>query len=734
MTAPLFVTADETLLDELLRLAAAAGSTPEVAHDVPAALRGWLQAPLVLVGADLADAVGRAAPDRRDAVFVVLLGSSPDSVFQTALACGAESVAELPRSAGWLVERLTDVVDTGPARGLTIGVVGGSGGAGATTFACALGQVAGRTGAAVVVDADPLGPGADRVLGLDLVDGVRWDSLGHATGRLSARALRDSLPRRDGVAALSWYAGPQPRPLQAFAVREVLSASRRGHDLVVVDLPRGPDPLVEEITSRCDQLLVVVRPTVAGVSAAVRLCGKVRRSPASRAGRARPRGGGRCRVLADRRTGAGPDGRPAWPGRGDRPRVRAGPHPARSAREGGRCCARRPDGCAGDCGVTAVSDALVDEVRDRLAREPGPLTPHRVAEALRASGSPVGDATVLAVHETLRRDVVGAGPLEPLLRLEGVTDVLVNGPEQVFLDRGAGLERTEVTFPHDDAVRRLAQRLAAAGGRRLDDATPHVDVRLADGTRFHAVLAPLARPGTVLSLRIPRGRVLTLDELVESGTVTEHGARLLRTLVSRRLAFLVSGGTGSGKTTLLNSLLSLVPSDQRLVLVEDASELRPDHPHMVGLEARPANVEGAGEVGLRALVRQALRMRPDRLVVGEVRGAEVVELLAALNTGHEGGCGTIHANSARDVPARVEALALAAGLGREAAHSQFLAGVDAVLHLGRDHDGRRVLREVAVPTRRTDGTAEVRTAVGFPGSGASVTGPGEAELVERLCR
>jgi pilus assembly protein CpaF len=384
--------------------------------------------------------------------------------------------------------------------------------------------------------------------------------------------------------------------------------------------------------------------------------------------------------------------------------------------------------------VSAVSDALVDEVRDRLAREPGPLTPHRVAEALRASGSPVGDATVLAVHETLRRDVVGAGPLEPLLRLEGVTDVLVNGPDQVYVDRGAGLERAEVTFPHDDAVRRLAQRLAAAGGRRLDDATPHVDVRLADGTRFHAVLAPLARPGTALSLRIPRGRVLTLDELVESGTVTEHGARLLRALVTRRLAFLVSGGTGSGKTTLLNSLLSLVPPDQRLVLVEDASELRPDHPHVVGLESRPANVEGAGEVGLRTLVRQALRMRPDRLVVGEVRGAEVVELLAALNTGHEGGCGTIHANSARDVPARVEALALASGLGRQAAHSQFLAGVDAVLHLGRDHDGRRMLREVAVPVRRTDGTAEVRTAIGFPGDGASVTGPGEAALVERLCR
>jgi secretion/DNA translocation related CpaE-like protein len=274
MTTPLLVTADETLLDELLRLSAAAGTTPEVAHDVPAALQGWLTAPLVLVGADLAGAVARAGPARRDGVFVVLLGSSPDSVFQTALACGAESVAELPRSEGWLIERLTDVVDTGAVRGLTVGVIGGSGGAGATTFACALGQVAGRSGLSVVVDADPLGPGVDRMLGLDLVDGVRWDSLGHATGRLSARALRDSLPRRDGVAALSWYAGPQPRPLQAFAVREVLSAARRGHALVVVDLPRGPDPLVDEVTSRCDQILVVVTPSVLGVSAAVRLCGR----------------------------------------------------------------------------------------------------------------------------------------------------------------------------------------------------------------------------------------------------------------------------------------------------------------------------------------------------------------------------------------------------------------------------------------------------------------------------
>jgi pilus assembly protein CpaF len=379
-----------------------------------------------------------------------------------------------------------------------------------------------------------------------------------------------------------------------------------------------------------------------------------------------------------------------------------------------------------------IESDLVEEVRERLARESGEVTPHRVAEALRSSGHPVGDTTVLAVHEALRRDVVGAGPLEPLLRQPEVTDVLVNGPEHVYVDRGRGLERADVSFPGEDSVRRLAQRLAASGGRRLDDATPHVDVRLRDGTRFHAVLAPLARPGTLLSLRVPHPRVLTLDDLLAVGTLTEHGARLVRRVVSRRLAFLVSGGTGSGKTTLLNTLLSLVPDGQRLVLVEDASELRPSHPHVVGLEARPPNIEGAGEVTLRTLVRQALRMRPDRLVVGEVRGAEIVELLAALNTGHEGGCGTIHANSARDVPARVEALALAAGLGRDAAHSQFLAGVDAVLHLGRDVDGMRILREVAVPQRRPDGLADMLTAVSFPGAGQAVTGPGESALAARL--
>ncbi len=376
---------------------------------------------------------------------------------------------------------------------------------------------------------------------------------------------------------------------------------------------------------------------------------------------------------------------------------------------------------------------LLERVRDRLARSGTPLDPAQVARALREEGRPVGDAETLAVLDELQRDVLGAGPLETLLRREGVTDVLVNGPDRVYVDCGSGLELTGVTFPDDGAVRRLAQRLASTAGRRLDDATPYVDLRLRDGTRFHAVLAPLASPGTVLSLRVPRDRVFDLDELVACGTICTEGAELLRRIVDRRLAFLVTGGTGSGKTTLLSALLSLVDPSQRVVIVEDASELRPDHPHVVGLEARPANVEGAGAVPLQVLVRQALRMRPDRLVVGEVRGAEISDLLTAMNTGHEGGCGTLHANSCADVPARVEALAMAAGMPRDAAHSQLASALDVVIHLGRP-GGRRRVEEVAVLRRGADGYVLASPAVTFGDHGVVRTHEGADRLAELLCR
>ncbi|MFK0200908.1 TadA family conjugal transfer-associated ATPase [Streptomyces lavendulae] len=285
-----------------------------------------------------------------------------------------------------------------------------------------------------------------------------------------------------------------------------------------------------------------------------------------------------------------------------------------------------------------MSAPLLDAVRQHLAETGAEPTPAGVVAALRAQGRLLGDAEVLGVAAELRSELVGAGPLERLLADPEVTDVLVAAPDRVWVDRGGGLELTEVTFADAEAVRRLAQRLAAVAGRRLDDARPWVDARLPDGTRLHAVLPPVAVGSACLSLRVVRPRAFTLDELVAAGTLPPGGQRLLRAMVEARLSFLVSGGTGTGKTTLLSALLGLVGPGERIVLAEDSAELRPDHPHVVRLETRPANQEGAGLVTLADLVRQALRMRPDRLVVGEVRGAEVADLLAALNTGHEGGC------------------------------------------------------------------------------------------------
>ncbi|MDQ0844170.1 TadA family conjugal transfer-associated ATPase [Streptomyces sp. V1I6] len=350
-----------------------------------------------------------------------------------------------------------------------------------------------------------------------------------------------------------------------------------------------------------------------------------------------------------------------------------------------------------------MSSGLLEAVRQRLAESGAEPTPARVAAALRAQGRLLGDAEVLGGTERLRCELVGTGPLEPLLADPSVTDVLVSAPDRVWVDRGRGLELTEVTFADAASVRRLAQRLAAVAERRLDDARPWVDARLPDGTRMHAVIPPVAVGSTCLSLRVVRPRAFTVGELVTAGTVPPGGDRLLRALIEARLSFLISGGTGSGKTTLLSALLGMVGDRERIILAEDSAELRPEHPHVVRLESRTANQEGAGRVTLRDLVRQALRMRPDRLVVGEVRGAEVTELLAALNTGHEGGCGTVHANAAADVPARLEALGTAAGLDRAALHSQLAAALAVVIHLVRDGAGRRRLAEIHVLERDAAG-------------------------------
>jgi pilus assembly protein CpaF len=363
---------------------------------------------------------------------------------------------------------------------------------------------------------------------------------------------------------------------------------------------------------------------------------------------------------------------------------------------------------------------VADRVRRRFAYDGKEATPAAVVNAVRQENGVLGDMAVLRIAGRVRDDLIGAGPLAPLLADPEVTDVLVNDL-QVWADRGSGLERSSIRFTDSAEVRRLAQRLVAACGRRLDDGQPYADARLPDGTRLHAVLPPVATNGPHLSLRTFRQRPFTLDDLVRHGTVPADAAAVLVAVVAARLAYLVTGGTGSGKTTLLATLLGLVPATERIVLVEDAAELRPVHPHVVALQARTSNVEGAGAIGLSDLVRQALRMRPDRLVIGECRGAEIVDLLGALNTGHEGGAGTLHANAPADVPARLEALGLLGGLPRAALHAQVVAALQVVLQVRRTAEGRFLESiSVLIPTD-TDRLATVVPAWrrdGGPGPGA----------------
>ncbi|CCQ44785.1 type II/IV secretion system family protein [Pseudarthrobacter siccitolerans] len=338
----------------------------------------------------------------------------------------------------------------------------------------------------------------------------------------------------------------------------------------------------------------------------------------------------------------------------------------------------------------AVDAGLLESVRESMMAEAGAVTPSRVAAAVQATGKLLGTAGSLAAVERISAELSGLGPLQPLTRDPAVTDIFVNAPDSVWVDRGRGIERVQVAFGDETQLRALACRLVAAGGRRLDDGSPCVDVRLAGGYRVHAVLPPVSTAGTLLSVRIRRERVFSMDELQAAGMFGPLMRDVLERVLELRLSFLISGATGSGKTTLLSTLLGLCAPEERLVLIEDASELNPVHPHVVALESRHGNLEGGGEVGLSELVRQALRMRPDRLVVGECRGAEVRELLTAMNTGHSGGGGTIHANTAAAVPARLTALGALAGLNPDGVRLQAASALDVVIHVERTSRGREV--------------------------------------------
>jgi pilus assembly protein CpaF len=285
------------------------------------------------------------------------------------------------------------------------------------------------------------------------------------------------------------------------------------------------------------------------------------------------------------------------------------------------------------------------------------------------------------------------GPLAPYLANEQVTDLFVNGAAGLWADDGIALSHQDSWRADERSLRELAVRLISLGGRHIDEATPCVDVRLRDGVRVHAVLPPISTTGTLLSVRVPRHTRFQLAELIDAGTlsVPTH-ARLLRA-IDRRENVLITGAAGSGKTTLLSAFLGEAPANERIVTIEDVAELRIRHPHVVSLESRQPNLEGAGAIGMERLVREALRMRPDRLVLGECRGAEIRELLAALNTGHDGGAGTLHANSLADVPARIEALGALAGMTQEAIARQTVSAIGLVLHLERV-DGVRRLAQI----------------------------------------
>jgi pilus assembly protein CpaF len=332
------------------------------------------------------------------------------------------------------------------------------------------------------------------------------------------------------------------------------------------------------------------------------------------------------------------------------------------------------------------------EGSDDLARRVGEI----VVEELNAEEDPLSPSDRSDLERQIADDILGYGPLEPFLRDPTVTEVMVNRADQVYIERAGKIEETEASFLDDAHLLRIIDRIVSQVGRRIDEGSPMVDARLPDGSRVNAIIPPLALRGPSLTIRKFSQNALTLENLVGLGSITEPTADFLAQCVRGKLNILISGGTGTGKTTLLNAVSAYVPSAERIVTVEDAAELRLLQRHVVSLESRPPNVEGEGEVRIRDLVRNALRMRPDRIIVGEVRGAEALDMLQAMNTGHDGSLTTIHANSARDALHRLEMLVLMGGveLPVKAIREQVAGGFDLLVHIARLVDGSRRITQI----------------------------------------
>ena len=341
-----------------------------------------------------------------------------------------------------------------------------------------------------------------------------------------------------------------------------------------------------------------------------------------------------------------------------------------------------------------------------------------------------------ALVERVDRLASGLGPLDPLLEDPEIDEVMVNGPRSVWVERAGRLERAAVSFVTEAELTHAIERILAPLGRRVDEASPLCDARLADGSRVNVVIPPLSLEGPCLTVRKFRRGGFSLEELEENGTLAPEVGGFLADCVRARASILVSGGTGSGKTTTLNALSGAIPDGERIVTIEDAAELRLRQRHVIRLEARPANLEGRGEVTIRQLVRNALRMRPDRLLVGEVRGPEALDMLQALNTGHEGSLTTVHANSPADALRRVETLALMAGLGlpHAAVREQVASALDLVVHQARSEGGARRIEAVEEVVRVAGGAGTRELFSRRGGAAGELRRPEGTELAERLAR
>jgi pilus assembly protein CpaF len=392
--------------------------------------------------------------------------------------------------------------------------------------------------------------------------------------------------------------------------------------------------------------------------------------------------------------------------------------------------------------VSAI-DELAQGLRRRLADDAGHLTAafgsdpdalrERIASLLQEEAEPLDAEQREVLVERVLSSALGLGRLEPLLEDPEVDEIMVNGPGSVLIERRGRLERTDITFGSEIELLHVIERILSPLGRRLDEASPLVDARLADGSRVNCVIPPLSLDGPLLTVRRFRKRGFSADDLVVSGTLSPDLRAFLARCVRARFNVVVSGGTGSGKTTLLNVLSSLIDGDERIITIEDAAELRLLQPHVVRLESRPPNVEGQGEVPIRALVRNALRMRPDRIIVGEVRGAEALDMLQALNTGHDGSMTTVHANSAADALRRIETLALMAdvALPHAAIREQMASALDLVVHLERTRDGTRRAAAVCEVVRVAGGVG-VRELYSFRDGQARLLGPPTDSFAARL--